>query len=191
LYKDNNRSFEEKLKEFKQVINSGEDQGKLFVSYIQKLPPETRDRIECWIPEDTLEVQYSLANKNTFRSIQQASPGQKTAALLAFLLSYGQEPLILDQPEDDLDNHLIYELIVNQLRDIKLKRQVIIVTHNPNIVVNGDAEMVIALDIRAGQTQPLCQGSIHNQKVREEICQVMEGGKDALERRYRRMQTHV
>ena len=80
--------------------------------------------------------------------IEQGSPGQKTAALLAFILSYGDEPLLLDQPEDDLDNELIYDLIVQQLRKTKGKRQVIVVTHNANIVVNGDAEMVFPLEVR-------------------------------------------
>ena len=58
--------------------------------------------------------------------IQQGSPGQKTAALLAFILSYGSEPLLLDQPEDDLDNKVISDLIVRQLREIKSKRSQVI-----------------------------------------------------------------
>lgn len=113
----------------------------------------------------------------------------KTAALLAFLLSYGDEPLILDQPEDDLDNHLIYDLIVTQLREIKRRRQVIVVTHNANIVVNGDAEFVIALTTppRGGQTYPEAMGSLQEKRVRRTICDVMEGGEKAFEQRYRRI----
>ena len=72
--------------------------------------------------------------------------------MLAFILSYGNEPLLLDQPEDDLDNELIYELIVQQLRETKSRRQVIVVTHNANIVVNGDAEMVFPLKVAGGET---------------------------------------
>jgi len=133
-------------------------------------------------------VKYSVSSDGRdMRSIQEGSPGQKTAALLAFLLSYGEEPLILDQPEDDLDNHLIYELIVKQLRGIKASRQLIVVTHNPNIVVNGDAELVVALHIRRGQTHPEAEGSLQDEEVRETICNVMEGGRDAFERRYRRI----
>ncbi len=159
-----------------------------FATHVGNLRPEAIDRLDLWFPEDSLEVQYSArGDGQPFRSIQEGSPGQKTAALLAFLLSYGDEPLILDQPEDDLDNHLIYDLIVTQLRAIKRQRQVIVVTHNANIVVNGDAELVVALAARGGETQKECEGSLQEQQVRETICAVMEGGRKAFEDRYRRI----
>jgi hypothetical protein len=159
-----------------------------FGTHISKLPPETLDRLDAWFPEDSLQVEYSTgADGSSFRSIQEGSPGQKTAALLAFLLSYGEEPIILDQPEDDLDNHLIYSLIVKQLRTIKQRRQVIVVTHNANIVVNGDAELVAALAARGGETQHEAQGSLQQRAVRDTICNVMEGGREAFEQRYRRI----
>ena len=161
---------------------------KRFASHLAKLQPESLDRLDLWFPEDSLDVQYSTSgNPRSFRPIQEASPGQKTAALLAFLLSYGEEPLILDQPEDDLDNHLIYELIVTQLREVKRQRQIIVVTHNANIVVNGDAELVIALEARGGQTQIECEGSLQESTIRKTICDVMEGGRTAFEQRYRRI----
>ena len=161
---------------------------KRFATHIDRLPPEAIDRLDLWFPEDSLEVQYSaMGDGQRFRSIQEGSPGQKTAALLAFLLSYGDEPLIMDQPEDDLDNHLIYDLIVTQLREVKRRRQVIVVTHNANIVVNGDAELVVALTARGGETQKECEGSLQEQQVRETICAVMEGGRKAFENRYRRI----
>lgn len=159
-----------------------------FATHIKKLPPEVIDRLDLWFPEDSLEVQYSTTGDGQrFRSIQEGSPGQKTAALLAFLLSYGEEPLILDQPEDDLDNHLIYDLIVTQLREVKRDRQIIVVTHNANIVVNGDAELVVALAVRGGETQKECEGSLQEKLVRDTICAVMEGGRKAFEDRYRRI----
>jgi energy-coupling factor transporter ATP-binding protein EcfA2 len=159
-----------------------------FASHLGKLPPESLDRIDLWFPEDSLEVQYSTTGDGQhFRSIQEGSPGQKTAALLAFLLSYGEEPLVLDQPEDDLDNHLIYDLIVTQLREVKRRRQIIVVTHNANIVVNGDAELVVALAARAGETQKECEGSLQERQVRDTICEVMEGGREAFAQRYRRI----
>lgn len=95
--------------------------------------------------------------------------------------------MVLDQPEDDLDNHLIYDLIVRQLREKKRHRQLIVVTHNPNIVVNGDAELVLALDVRSGQTRIAQRGGLQEQAVRDEICRVMEGGREAFELRYRRI----
>ncbi len=159
-----------------------------FAAHLDKLPPEALDRIDLWFPEDSLDVEYSTSSdRQTFRPIHEGSPGQKTAALLAFLLSYGEEPLILDQPEDDLDNHLIYDLIVAQLREVKRRRQVIVVTHNANIVVNGDAELVVALTARAGQTQTEAIGCLQEKAVRQTICKVMEGGEKAFEQRYRRI----
>lgn len=161
---------------------------KPFAKYVAKLLPESLDRLYLWFPEDSLDVQYNTSgNRQSFRPIQEGSPGQKTAALLAFLLSYGKEPLILDQPEDDLDNHLIYDLIVTQLREVKRQRQIIVVTHNANIVVNGDAELVVALAARNGQTQTEASGSLQERNVRDTICSVMEGGRKAFEQRYRRI----
>jgi len=159
-----------------------------FATHIGKLQPEAIDRLDLWFPEDSLDVQYSTTGDGQhFRSIQEGSPGQKTAALLAFLLSYGEDPLILDQPEDDLDNHLIYDLIVTQLREVKCHRQVVVVSHNANIVVNGDAELVVALAARGGETQKECEGSLQEGLVRETICTIMEGGSKAFEQRYRRI----
>jgi len=159
-----------------------------FASHVTKLPPEAFDRLDLWFPEDSLRVEYSTTADGTgFRPIQEGSPGQKTAALLAFLLSYGEEPIVLDQPEEDLDNHLIYDLIVKQLREIKWRRQTIVVTHNANIVVNGDAELVVALDARAGETSQESVGSLQERVVRDTICGVLEGGREAFERRYRRI----
>ncbi len=161
---------------------------KRFAAHLSKLTPEAFDRLDVWYPEDSLDVRYSTPGElQNFRPIQEGSPGQRTAALLAFLLSYGNEPLVLDQPEDDLDNHLIYDLIVTQLREVKRHRQIIVVTHNANIVVNGDAELVIALKARGGQTQIEASGSLQEKSVRENICTVMEGGKKAFEQRYRRI----
>lgn len=150
--------------------------------------PEVLDRLLVFAPDDTLDVSYSpRGDGKDFRPIEQASAGQQAAAMLAFFLAHGSEPLVLDQPEDDLDNHLIYQLVVRQIRDNKQRRQLIVVTHNPNVVVNGDAEMVHALEFREGQCRVAHEGSLQNEKVREEVCKVMEGGREAFERRYKRL----
>ena len=150
--------------------------------------PEVLDNLLTWFPEDGLSVEYSRAGDGQdFRPITQASAGQRSAAMLAFLLAHGAEPLVLDQPEDDLDNHLIYDLIVRQIRENKVRRQIIVVTHNPNIVVNGDAEMLHALDFVQGQCLVMEKGSLQDAAMRDEICRVMEGGREAFGRRYRRL----
>ena len=106
---------------------------------------------------------------------------------MSFVLSHGQEPLLLDQPEDDLDNALISELVVDQIRSNKFRRQIIIVTHNPNIVVNGDAELVLPMVFTGGQIQQNDAGGLQERAVRERICNIMEGGRIAFYQRYKRI----
>jgi len=154
-----------------------------FASHLESLSLEAICDFSLWFPGDDLKITFGPRNQ----AIEQGSPGEKTAALLAFILSYGSEPLLLDQPEDDLDNELIYGLIVEQLRKTKSKRQIIVVTHNANIVVNGDAEMVFPLQVANGQTHVTSPASIQNLGIREKICDVLEGGQQAFEQRYKRI----
>ena len=178
-----------KLKETITAIRNGDIDAahRSFATRLQSLPPESITNLMAWLPEDHLEITYGPDHQR----IQQGSPGQKTAALLTFILSYGSEPLLLDQPEDDLDNKVITNLIVRRLRDIKSKRQVIVVTHNANIVVNGNAEMVLPLEViikeELSQTEVPHPASIQRRKVREAICNILEGGEKAFEQRYKRI----
>ena len=168
------------------ILNGDRDaQDTRFASYLKSLyvTDKSIDNCMLWFPKDALEVTFG---ENRQR-IEQGSPGQKTAALLAFILSYGDEPLLLDQPEDDLDNELIYNLIVEQLRKSKSRRQVIVATHNANIVVNGDAEMVLPLEMVDRETLVRHMSSIQNKQVRKAICDILEGGQQAFEQRYKRI----
>lgn len=158
---------------------------------LRQQTPEVLDRLWCWFPEDDVKVSYRVPGGSTFRSVSQASAGQKTSAILSFLMAYGDEPLILDQPEDDLDNALIYELIVKQIRENKQRRQIIVVTHNPNIVVHGDAEWVLPLKFHRGSIQEDRSGGLQEIPVREAICEIMEGGVEAFEHRYRKIHDEV
>jgi DNA repair exonuclease SbcCD ATPase subunit len=173
----------------------GEDEFGSWLNKFLKATAEKRpdfvDHILCWFPDDGLEVEYSRkGDGDQFHPIEQASAGQRAAAMLAFLLAHGSEPLVLDQPEDDLDNHLIYDLVVQQIRSNKQRRQLIVVTHNPNIVVNGDAELIHVLDFN-NQCYVKQTGSLQEQEMRAEVCEVMEGGKEAFERRYQRLGREV
>lgn len=176
----------------------GEEQfGGHFNNYLNRefdQDPSFLDRIWAWFPEDGLSVKYSPAGDGSaFRPIEQASAGQRSAALLAFILTHGTDPLLLDQPEDDLDNRLIYDLIVRQIREGKISRQIIVVTHNPNIVINGDAELVHVMEFvsRLGQCVVLASGSLEEDRIQEEVCQVMEGGREAFRSRYRRLKMEL
>ena len=158
-----------------------------FVKKLQSTEPERLDRIALYVPEDMVTVSFRDHSKTSWQPLKRGSPGQQTAALLAFVLGYGDEPIILDQPEDDLDNTLIYDLLVTSLRQTKKTRQIIIVTHNPNIVVHGDAELVISLESSRGQSHVKSMGGLQESDVRAEVCRVMEGGQEAFENRYRRI----
>lgn len=177
----------------RRLLTSNADLGGRLRNYLQRQheKPEFADRISTWSPEDDLRIEYQRDGRWT--AISQGSQGQRSAALLAFLLAFGEEPIVLDQPEDDLDNHLIYELIVQQIRENKLRRQLIVVTHNPNVVVNGDAEMVHVMEFGRGQcfVQKEQSGALQEQAVRDEVCRVMEGGHDAFERRWKRLGREV
>lgn len=150
--------------------------------------PEVLDRLLAWWPDDQLIVEYAKdIDSGKFENIEKGSAGQKAAAILAFLLSHGDNPIIVDQPEDDLDNALIYQLIVSQIHENKKRRQIIMVTHNPNIVVNGDAEYVNVLHFHAGQVQVLNAGGLCEQAIRDQVCNIMEGGATAFDKRYNRL----
>ena len=158
-----------------------------FAPRLRDLPAERIDRLALYLPQDVLEVGFRSGDSAPWRPIAQGSPGQQTAALLAFVLGFGSEPIVLDQPEDDLDSTLIYELLVRRFRETKPARQLILVTHNPNIVVHGDAEYVLSLEVRGSRTAVSREGGLQEQDVREEICRVMEGGREAFESRYHRI----
>ena len=182
----------EKLKERFEAACAGQGNfGGHFNNYLEREVSRREDLLDSlltWFPEDGLSVRYSrTGDGKDFQPISQASAGQRSAAMLAFLLAHGEEPLVLDQPEDDLDNHLIYDLVVRQIRENKFRRQIIVVTHNPNIVVNGDAEMLHALAFDGGQCVVRHSGSLQEEVIREEVCRVMEGGREAFRRRYRRL----
>lgn len=129
-------------------------------------------------PEDKVEIK--IITKGEQVGINDGSPGQKSAAILAFIMNQGVKPLVIDQPEDDLDNSLIKELIVDNIRNMKFSRQIIIVTHNPNIPVIGDAEGIIMLD-RSRNGKVILKdgkktGCIEERTIKKGICDIMEGG---------------
>lgn len=118
------------------------------------------------------------------RSLYQLSMGQQQSILLAILLqSNSKKPLLIDQPEDNLDSEFIYKSIVRNLRRIKEYRQVIIVTHNANIAVLGDAELIIPLKSTHSNSMIMNRGSIDNKKTKAICCEILEGGKRAFKKR--------
>lgn len=134
-------------------------------------------------PEFYYTTNNQLGDVIPFR---EASAGQQATALLTVLLNQPGIPLLIDQPEDDIDNRAIDQIIKN-IWEAKKKRQLIFTSHNANLVVNGDAELVICCDYRdsTSQTRGIIkeEGAIDKKTVRNEITSVMEGGEKAFKLR--------
>jgi hypothetical protein len=118
------------------------------------------------------------------REFSKLSLGQQQSILLTLLLSSdGSDPLIIDQPEDNLDGEFIYSSFVPVLRRAKERRQIIIVTHNANIAVLGDAEQIIVLKSLGDGSVIRARGSIDDPTTRKEACSILEGARAAFLRR--------
>lgn len=147
------------------------------------------------VPNDIVAMRF--LSGEAWQDVLTGSPGQRTAAMLAFVLNHGDEPLVLDQPEDDLDAEFISKFLLPQLRGSRWRRQIIVATHHANIPVNGDAERVIVLEnpaglfrIRASDGEPHV-GAIEKQTVRHDIQDIMEGGVRAFVNRERKYNNEI
>jgi hypothetical protein len=118
------------------------------------------------------------------RDFSKLSLGQQQSVLLALMLSAeSNDPLLIDQPEDNLDSEFIYFSLVPVLRRAKERRQVIIVTHNANIAVLGDAEQIVVLKSTNDQASIVARGSIDDPATRDFACNILEGAHEAFQRR--------
>lgn len=136
---------------------------------------------------DLIEIQLNIAHQGTpeYRPLERLSTGQQCTAILHLLLLQNRDPLIMDQPEDNLDNAFIADRIVMELRNAKLNRQFIFATHNANIPVFGDAEWIGVLTVEDGHgvISKENQGAVDAPKVKEQAATILEGGKTAFNQR--------
>jgi len=150
-----------------------------------------RSAIQRCAFEDRPEIKVSKTvvmadgtKRHPVRDFSQLSLGQQQSILLSILLfSKSKTPLIIDQPEDNLDSEFIYKTLVRSLRSIKEHRQVIIVTHNANITVLGDAELIIPLRGASELAVIRDRGSIDTNETKEIVCTILEGSRKAFKRR--------
>ena len=154
--------------------------------------PELFMRIEELELPATTEIELNTAPDGApanWQTLQALSTGQKATAVLLLLLLESDAPLVVDQPEDDLDNRFITEGVVPIMRQEKRRRQFLFSTHNANIPVLGDAELILGLaatgEAREGQARiaPQHMASIDSKPVRELVEEILEGGKVAFEMR--------
>lgn len=190
------------LTQFVEACQAGADA----LNKVYGIPPAQAERLAKAEPEVLMGIQEldlpptTAIRLNTapageplaWQTLEDLSTGQKATAVLLLLLLESDAPLIVDQPEDDLDNRFITEGVVPRMREEKQRRQFIFSTHNANIPVLGDAEMIVGLSA-SGEAEhghariaPEHMGSIDAKPVRELVEEILEGGKEAFERRRRK-----
>ncbi|VWC19146.1 hypothetical protein BAR24066_05709 [Burkholderia arboris] len=146
---------------------------------------------------DHISVGYGLQYDGV--DIEQLSPGTRGIVLLLLYLAIDAEddrPLIIDQPEENLDPQSIFQELVDCFREAKKRRQIIIVTHNANLVVNTDAEQVIVATCGPHRPSQLPEisydsGSLENPRIRKHVCDILEGGERAFKERAKRLRVTI
>ena len=168
----------------REIVNYGQAQ-----EIIQHLHPKPNRTVPHYQPgklKQLLELEHCDIEDMPLimldgTEIEELSPGQRCSTLIPIILLESRVPLIIDQPEDNLDNKLVFDLVVDILRSLKEDRQIIVATHNPNIPVSGDAEQVVVFETSSKQCcEQIYQGSIDEPEIVEQIKEIMEGSEDAF-----------
>ena len=159
---------------------------------LSEMSVDLRMRIEELELHAKLAVKLNTARAGktpSWQNLDELSKGQKATAILLLVMLEPKAPLVIDQPEDDLDNRFITEGVVPMIRKAKRRRQFVMATHNANIPVLGDAELIVGLtpsgEAEDGKATVLREhiGSIDKRSVRELVEEVLEGGRNAFETR--------
>ena len=172
------------LESFEELTHFGPERSrKILDSFRETVDPLA---LEVTAIEDriSIELNVSTSGRPHFKDASDLSRGQKCTALLPILLARRDNPLIIDQPEDNLDNHFIFETVVNAVQRLKKRRQMIFITHNANIPVLAEADLVLVMnsDGRVGVIEKC--GTVD--ECREQIIDLLEGGREAFELRSKR-----
>ncbi|MBN6715569.1 TrlF family AAA-like ATPase [Pseudomonas capsici] len=135
---------------------------------------------------DLVDIELHRADGSLIGSLSgnQLSEGQRNTAILNLLLVKGDGPLVIDQPEDEVDASFIYRELVPLLRQAKTQRQIILATHNANLPVNADSEFVYALESVGGRGRLLSQGGMDVKTSATAVLDIMEGSEEAFQRRH-------
>jgi len=155
-------------------------------------------RFAQWLySTDHISIRYSV--DYDFVDIRKLSPGTRGIVLLLLYLALDDaddRPLIIDQPEENLDPKSIFDELVGLFLKAKAKRQVIMVTHNANLVINTDADQIIIANVGthgAGQLPPITytSGGLEDADIRRSVCKILEGGERAFKERARRLRVRL
>jgi energy-coupling factor transporter ATP-binding protein EcfA2 len=144
---------------------------------------EVAMRLEELLPSLTAHLSWRPDSSRDFKPLKECSIGERGTALLSVILITGRDPLIIDQPEDDLDHFYLYQTLTPIIKEVKKRRQLIFATHDANIVINGDAELILIATTEDGRFGSATPTSIENIENREWVMKILEGGRDAFQRR--------
>jgi len=122
-----------------------------------------------------------LRDGSTYKDSSTLSTGQKCTTILPILLLDSVNPLLIDQPEDNLDNRFIYQTVVSKIEQVRDSRQLMFITHNPNIPVLGDAGEVLVMESDGEHARVLTHGNLDD--CRDSIINLLEGGEEAFRQR--------
>ena len=153
---------------------------------LTRITPTQRHALEAIDLEEQVKLELNVSHSGeSYRALDRLSTGQQCTAILHLLLLDNPDPLIMDQPEDNLDNAFIAERIVQELRAAKTERQFLFATHNANIPVFGDAEWIGACSASEDRAEmPIAaQGSIDIPEIRDQVASILEGGREAFMQR--------
>ena len=149
-------------------------------TFLVQITPSKRRELAAIRCHDHYVLEFKLAD-GSHRALKELSGGQRVNLLLSLLLETNDErPLVIDQPEDELDNRFLFETMLPALKRLKGRRQIIVATHNANIVVNGDADQVIQLEATADRGHVARSGAIEDPAIRDAIVQTVDGGDEAF-----------
>nr|MBP6809353.1 hypothetical protein [Chromatiaceae bacterium] len=149
-------------------------------SFFEQIGPWAR-QLEVWALRSPDRYRIRWVEDGEPKDLEALSGGRRVAVLLSLILeSDDPTPLLVDQPEDELDNRFLNETIIPALHRLKGKRQVVFATHNANLVVNGDADQVIALEADAEHGRVYAAGAIEDEAIRSAIVRTLDGGAEAF-----------
>ena len=152
-------------------------------TFLVQLTPTKRRELAAIRCRDQYVLEFRM-DDGRYRLLDDLSGGQRVNLLLSLLLETNDEsPLVIDQPEDELDNRFLFETLLPVLKRLKGRRQIILATHNANIVVNGDADQVIHLEATANRGRVASSGAIEEPAIRDAIVRTVDGGEEAFRMR--------
>ncbi len=160
------------------------------VNYLEAI--ENTEEIAMLLEETLPSLKATIKWKDKrgdYKPLPECSVGERSTAVLSIILASGRSPLVIDQPEEDLDNFYIFKRLVPIIKTVKKRRQLIFATHDANIVVNADAELILILESPDGKHAEINLATIENTEKRNDIINILEGGVDAFAKREKKLKT--